>query len=556
MTYDQNKREIYCYHCMEVLEEDDLVCPYCGHKTGERKENARALPPGTVLEDKYLIGEVIGEGGFGITYIGMDLNLRLKVAVKEYFPAPFASRSIVTGTDYSIHVIRGEAGVFYQKGIQDYEKEANRLAQFASLPGIVSVLNFFYANNTAYMVMDFVEGITLKEYLSQNDEKLPWEEVLKLLRPVIVSLKEIHKAGIIHRDISPDNIMVSTNGEMVLIDFGAARKVGADQKKTVVLKKGYAPLEQYQTDGNQGPWSDVYSFCATIYRMIGGIKAPDALAIAGGSEQRAPLKTLAKDIPDFLDKAIKKGMENEISARIQSMEELEGYLYRGKRVKRNLDSRKVMISAFIATAIFLLALTAGNMLKKRVSEKKQEEEKTALFNAEDTESDKTNRKAEKKGRSENTAKRAAEEKDRESADTTRKEEGREIDAAYEELADTQGLTYENVEGGLAITGVDYSATEVVIPGEIDGQKIKELRSMSPNAISVVIKNGVERITSGAFRNCVYLESLYIPASVTVIEEGAFENCMLLSSITVSEDNENFYSEEGKLYSKEGTLIFG
>lgn len=316
--------------------------------------NARALPPGTVLDGKYLLGEVIGEGGFGITYIGTDLNLRIKVAVKEYFPASFASRNILAGTGYNIHVIGGDPGALYRKGLEDYANEANRLAQFASLPGIVSVLNFFYENNTAYMVMEFVEGITLREYLRRHNERLPWQETLDLLHPVILSLIRVHKAGIIHRDISPDNIMISQSGEMVLIDFGAARKVEGDQKKTVVLKRGYAPLEQYQTDGNQGTWSDVYSFCATIYRMISGVKAPDALAVMGGSAQVKPLKALIKEVPEFLDRAVSLGMQNEISARIQSMEELEGYLYRGRHIKNKAGRKKAVAVVLILTVVFYL----------------------------------------------------------------------------------------------------------------------------------------------------------------------------------------------------------
>lgn len=540
MSYIKNEKASYCFHCMEILKENDTICPHCGWKKDTAGGNARALPPGTILENKYLIGNVVGEGGFGITYIGLDLNLRLKVAVKEYFPASFASRDTSIGVNTSIHVIRGEAGNFYQKGLEDYAREANRLAQFASLPGIVSVLNFFYENNTAYMIMDFVEGITLKEYLRRHNERLPWSQTLELLHPVILSLIEVHKAGIIHRDISPDNIMLSKSGGMVLIDFGAARKVDSGQKKTVVLKKGYAPLEQYQTNGNQGTWSDVYSFCATIYRIIGGIKAPDALAVAGGSARITPLKELVKDVPDYLDKAIKQGMESDTSLRIRSMEELEGYLYRGKRVKNKAAEKKIRAAALPLAAVFLLVIAAWSMFSKPREEIASSGGSIASIGGNSTET----------GTAPNARQRNVGNGEAET------DEAMGVDEEYEDLTDTQNLTYEDTGDGLAVTGVDYSAADVVIPKEIDGQPVKEIRSMSPNATSVVIKNGTERIAAGAFRNCVYLESVYIPASVTTIDDSAFENCLLLENITVSEYNSEFYSEDGKLYRKDGTLIFG
>lgn len=533
MPYSKKGKVSYCFHCMEILKENDAVCPYCRREKVIVKKNVRALPPGTILDDKYLTGDIIGEGGFGITYIGLDLNLHLKVAIKEYFPASFASRDTSVGGDSSIHVIKGEAGSFYRKGLEDYAREANRLSRLSDLPGIVSVLNFFYENNSAYMVMDFVEGITLKEYLSKNNEKLHWRNTLELLHPVILSLAEVHKAGIIHRDISPDNIMLSKSGEVVLIDFGAARKTDDNQKKTVVLKKGYAPMEQYHTDGNQGAWTDVYSFCATIYRIIGGVKAPDALEVASGSARIIPLKELVKDVPDYLDRAVRQGMENNIADRIQSMEELEGYLYGGKRVKNKAGGKKIKVVFLVLAVVFLLVITARLVSGWYHSERTSSEMTTILTDGNSTEAESNAGQKNEKN-----------------------EEDMGIDAEYEAYIDTQELTYENTGDGLAITGVDYSITEVVIPGEINGQRVKELRSISPNATSVVIKDGVEVIVSETFRNCVYLESVYIPASVTVIEDRAFENCPLLKDITVSEHNSEFYSDGGKLYKKDGTLIFG
>ncbi len=541
MINNQSRAIIYCLHCMEALEVQKEVCPFCGKRTNDFQLNERALPPGTILAGKYLLGDVIGEGGFGITYRGIDLNLRLKVAIKEYFPATFASRSISSGIDYRIHVIGGETSEFYRKGLEDYAKEANRLAQFATLPGIVSVLNFFYENNTAYMVMDYIDGITLKDYLQKNNEKLGWQETLELLHPVILALKEVHKAGIIHRDISPDNIMMSNTGEMVLIDFGAARKVDtSNQKKTVVLKKGYAPLEQYQTDGNQGTWSDVYSFCATMYRIISGQKIPDALAVASGNAKVISLKSIIKDVPTFLDAAVSSGLETDIALRIQSMEELERYLFQGEKVKKKKKALglQVTLASIFFIVIFLgISVFLFTSYPKDVEQRIDDEERNTYVE-------------EKNEEQENIV------KDEKTIGIDADIEIEDVDAKYENMEETKELNYEEVENGLIIKSVDYAIAEVVIPGEINGKQVKEIKGMSPNATNVVIKNGVEIIGNGAFHNCVYLESIYIPASVTIIEKDAFYNCVLLNEFIISKENNNFYSESGKLYAKDGTLIYG
>ena len=524
----------YCFHCMEKIGEQVAACPHCGKGMKSQKYSERVLPPGSILAGKYLLGEVLGEGGFGITYIGIDLNLQLKVAIKEYFPALLASRSINQATDYRLHVIGGKKAESFQKGLKDYAKEANRLVSFSSLPGIVSVNNFFYENGTAYLVMDYIEGITLKEYLKKNNEMLGWKETLELMHPVIISLQQIHREGIIHRDISPDNIMMSRNGEMILIDFGAARRVDHEQQKnTVILKKAYAPLEQYQTDGNQGTWSDVYSMCSVIYRMISGQKVPDALSVASGDATIIPLKVLISNVPAFLSNTLSRGLETEVSMRIRDMEQLEGYLYKSVKIKRRIEVRAI---GYTALACIVVLLAGFFFMNPRVSEGEIEQD----YTWEELESTK-----EEVEQQNNVIEEGIVD---EVTDTV---------VSYEAMEDTpvSYFEYEDTERGIAITNVDYAVAEVVVPGSIDGKPVVELRGMSPNATSVVIKNGVEKIADGTFSNCVYLESIYLPDSITTIENGAFENCVVLENIIVSDNNPGYYSRNGDLYTKEGRLVY-
>jgi serine/threonine protein kinase len=234
------------------------------------------LSPGLVLQNRYEIRQVLGQGGFGITYLAWDRLLSLSVAIKEYLPRQFASRQ---PQQSEIMVFSGEAGSYYAYGLEKFLEEARALARFAHLPGIVAVRDYFAANRTAYMVMEYLDGQTLQAYLEQRGGRLPWEEALRLLTPVFSTLAQIHATGLLHRDISPDNIYLTAGGQVKLLDFGAARYFVGEHSRSlsVILKPGYAPEEQYRSKGRQGPWTDVYACAATLYRAITGQTPPDAL---------------------------------------------------------------------------------------------------------------------------------------------------------------------------------------------------------------------------------------------------------------------------------------
>ena len=324
-----------CRGCMKEKKELDSACEYCGFDSINYQPNNHWLPLNTILNGKYLVGKVLGEGGFGITYIAIDLNLNMPVAIKEYYPNGFVSRD-TTMLNNNVTKYQGEKLEFFEKGIDRFLTEARSIAQFYQTSGIAKVIDFFKENDTAYIVMEYVDGITLKQYLKDKGGKLDIDTVLALIKPVITSLEEVHKAGLIHRDISPDNIMINSKGDLKLLDFGAARKYEDSENKSlsIMLKPGYAPEEQYRTRGVQGPFTDVYALCATMYKMITGKTPPESLERRAEDTIAWP-SSLGIVIPENIESTLKKGMEILSKDRIQDMSELAGCLYYGKEVKKS-----------------------------------------------------------------------------------------------------------------------------------------------------------------------------------------------------------------------------
>ena len=269
-----------CMRCMHELAAEQKFCPECGRPYGSVNTESFALKPGTILDGKYLVGEMLGQGGFGITYIGFDLLLEQKVAIKEYFPM---STGMVSRENRSMVVwstaMMGKTGT--QKGFDSFLKEARKMAKLGGIPGVVGVKSVFIQNETAYIVMDFIEGETLLKKL-QREGPMPFDTCLSLLTPIIQALAEVHEHGIIHRDISPDNIMVRPDGKLILLDLGAAKdldiqgKDGNVQSSQMVAKHGFSPVEQYGQAGKIGPWTDVYAMAATIYYCCTGVLPPSA----------------------------------------------------------------------------------------------------------------------------------------------------------------------------------------------------------------------------------------------------------------------------------------
>ncbi len=289
--------------------------------------NTIYLAPGTVLHMQYRINGVLGQGGFGITYDGVDLKLNMRVAIKEYFPNPMANRQ----TTVSLDVTCSEyTRPLYERGMKNFLDEARNMAKFAGEDNFVSVHDYFSENNTAYIIMEFVEGQNLKQYLRQSG-RLSMEATMPIIAPVMNALEKIHAKGMIHRDVSPSNIMILPDGRVRLLDFGAARDISMETMNytsmSAVFKQGYSPIEQLTQGMKQGPYTDIYALCATIYEMLTGNLPPSPFQRAYEGAALIPPSHLGVNISPGQESALLKGLEINGADRIQTIGELRTALF-------------------------------------------------------------------------------------------------------------------------------------------------------------------------------------------------------------------------------------
>ena len=290
-----------CYNCFKEKTEGEEPCPHCGFDLSENvKKYPVALRAGTLLNGRYLIGRVLGQGGFGITYLAYDQSLKARVAVKEYMPNDMAAR---VGTTVSVAM----------------KSRARTLAKFMGQPGIAGVTDYFDENDTSYFVMDYIEGISFKTYIANAGGKVSVQEALDVMIPVLRALTAVHAEGFIHRDVTPDNIYITKDGNVKLLDFGSARYSLGDKSKSldVVLKVGYAPKEQYTRRGRQGPYTDVYSCAACLYAAITGYLPPESLERLD-KDTLVPPSQAGVEIPLYLERAILKGLAVQPEDRFQT----------------------------------------------------------------------------------------------------------------------------------------------------------------------------------------------------------------------------------------------
>lgn len=331
--------EQFCPYCMKELSNNIKVCPLCGKDT-EVSVPSHHLPVGTVLRSKnghkFLFGIVKGEGGFGLTYIGKELNLGRTVAIKEYFPTRCQPQRM---PDSSIRP-QERFEEIYAHGMQSFLSEASMLRAVSNLSSIVHVMDYFEANRTAYMVMEYLDGSTLYQVM-QSQERIPVDMILPKFLPLMYDLESLHKAGVLHRDIAPDNIMLMPDGSLKLLDFGCARSLEDGRSMTVVLKPGFAPIEQYQTRG-QGPYTDLYALCATIYYCITGKippASPERLTTTFDNQPDPLMPPSAWDVPILpeQEQILMWGLSLQPSVRPQNMETLAVRLEKASASKTQLS---------------------------------------------------------------------------------------------------------------------------------------------------------------------------------------------------------------------------
>lgn len=355
----------FCPHCMGRLDKDGL-CPACGRNADGYQPAAHCLSPGTLLAQRYVVGSVLGEGGFGITYIGLDLRLDLRVAVKEFFPAGKVERLAEDGKT----VLPGRSTTAQQEfeACKDrFLQEARRMARMEKLPEIVGVKDFFEENGTTYIVMEYIAGVTLKQLVAEQGP-LGVDRALKLFHPLFPALSALHESGLLHRDISPDNLILE-NGVLRLLDFGCAREViPGDYTMTISLKHGFAPIEQYQSrSGGQGPWTDVYGLAATLYYCICG-KAPDHALDRLCKDKLATPRSYGVLLEEHQEKALLHGIALIPNRRFQSIAEFEKALY--SQENKTKSRRKTAVAAAAAAGgaavLLLLAVLISPIIRGNV----------------------------------------------------------------------------------------------------------------------------------------------------------------------------------------------
>jgi serine/threonine protein kinase len=299
---------------------NEQICPKCGFDARSLGETTGPqLPPGTPFaEGKYIVGRVLGIGGFGITYIGYDTRLKTKLAIKEYFPRHIAGRAL---PDMRVRPHDEKAEQDFRDGLRYFLREAQTAAKFDSHPHVVAVKDYFEEHDTAYIVMAYIEGTSFGGFLEkQSFGRASYKKTIDVMLPILDALGKIHAANLLHRDISPENIYLAKDGTPKLLDFGAARYTFTDQTQSMslTLKEGYAPIEQYSKNGEQGPWTDIYAVAATIYRALTGKIPPAALERLHEDTLKPPSK-LGAIIPAQAEKALLKALSLRIKDRYQDV---------------------------------------------------------------------------------------------------------------------------------------------------------------------------------------------------------------------------------------------
>ena len=372
-----------CPGCMHRWDDPTTDCPRCGYPK-DRLTPRDALPAFSILAGKYLIGSPLGKGGFGITYIAMRLTDETIVAIKEFFPNELAIRDVNGETVLPADAARA---VYYRTGIKSFTEEGRILHMLSDVEHIVHVLDMVQANGTSYLVMEYVPGISLKKYMKAQNGPFTEKRALDMIRPILLALSAMHGRHILHRDISPENLMVQPDQTLTLIDFGAARTFSQDDDDnlTVILKRGYAPEEQYHSDSRQGPWSDLYAICAVLYQMLTGIRPQEAAARVK-EDQLTPLSHIpGLSLQKTTCTAIEKGLQVDPLERYPDITAFMKVLY----ARPVADQKAAHIQTASAARTALVASKASTSTDSERIFHDEEKEPEKLFHDAETSSTET-----------------------------------------------------------------------------------------------------------------------------------------------------------------------
>lgn len=357
INFNKNKKK--CLNCMKDFDKSFQICPHCGYVLGTPPKELFYLTPGVIISNRYTIGTAIGCGGFGIIYKAWDMTLGRIVAIKEYYPRGLLNR--IPG-ECKVVVYSGKRREEFKKGLAEFISESRTVSRFNSHPNILNVYDFFEENDTGYMVMEYLDGISLKDFIKNNGGYLNCDISVDIILSVLDALKEIHLCDYIHRDISPDNIFICNNGKIKLIDFGAARFSDGSSERvfSTILKVGYAPPEQYREKSNQGPWTDFYALGATLYRCVTGSLPPESTdrLVNKNNDPLIPPVTINPNIPEYLNNTILRALALEQSLRFQNTQQFKDALLQKvsvKTVENEVKNRKKKRLIAVAAALLSIA---------------------------------------------------------------------------------------------------------------------------------------------------------------------------------------------------------
>ncbi|MBQ2990933.1 MAG: leucine-rich repeat protein [Clostridia bacterium] len=473
----------YCSRCMKQMEEDG-ACPHCGYDAAQSEKNASHLDSGTLLHDRYQLGAVIGAGGFGVTYAAWDHNLQIPVAVKEYFPARFAYRNTADSDDIRAYET---LETVYQLGLNRFRQEAQVLAQFRNLSGVVQVNEYFEENNTCYIAMEYVHGVALDEYVKENHPDA--KTLIGMMKQVIDSLEIIHRQGIHHRDIKPENLLVQEDGSIKLIDFGSAREI-EHVTNLIVVSDGYAPVEQYDLQQVQGPWSDIYSLCATMYHMLTDEMPPVSIGRVKVDTLKRP-SALGVRLRKHEENALMAGLVVEPKKRVHSIEEFRSMLY-NMPLPQEAQRRRALLRRVYAAFASMLLIAAAAVVNFAGGFPLGEGLMYTLH-----------------------------------ADGWHVVSAKKQQAVVDIPGRLLGIPVSGIASG--VFDAECGAQHVKVPGTV-----RRLGGMTfaecPELSTVTLENGVEQIGAYAFAGCAKLHTVNVPPSVTEMADtafaGAWERMML------------------------------